>query len=221
MSEKCLTPNSKGSMAYVVKDSRDRSPYWIACYKSATGTRLKKSTKLTNKKAALEVALALEHGEYLAHRGAFSEARLRELLEQTLERAIGTVVQHFTTETWLNEWSDRKATSRPKSAERYGQVVRDFLQSLGNRAKLPLENITDKDILAFRDAEIERGVSNKTANLAVKIISMAFHAALKTGVEREWRQALTGHASAKMNKLYTHRELERLRDAVYVVPSVI
>lgn len=391
MSEYYFTPTVKGVVAYVVKDSRDRSPYWIACYRDASGRRLKKSTKLTNKKAALEVALTLEHGEHLAHRGAFSEARLRELLEQTLERVIGTAVQHFTAETWLNEWSDRKAKSRPKSAERYGQVVRDFLQSLGNRAKLPLENITDKDILTFRNAEVERGVSNKTANLAVKIVSMAFHAALKTnkikfnpcvglealdeesaerepftldeikklvkaadgdwrgailfayftgarlgdtanmrwsavdlserlitftpektkrkkktlrvplhpdleiellrklgvgaaflfptlagrdsggahglsaefiaimrkagvrgsvvrhtangrqnttksfhsfrhsfnsalanaGVEREWRQALTGHASAKMNELYTHRELELLRDAVRVVPSVI
>ena len=178
VSEKCLTPNSKGGMAYVVKDSRERSPYWIACYKDGAGRRLKKSTKLTNKKAALEMALALEHGEHLAHRGAFSEARLRELLEQTLERVIGAV-QRFTAETWLNQWRDRKAKSRPASAERYGQVVRDFLRSLGERARLPLENITDTDILAFRDAEVERGVSNKTANLAVKIVSMAFHAALK------------------------------------------
>src|SRR5262245_27563531 len=168
-------------MAYVTKDSRGRSPYWTACYNSADGRWLKKSTKFTNKKKALEVALALEHGEHLARSGAFTEARLRELLEQTLERVIGAPVEHYTAETWLRWWHERKAKARQASAERYGQVVRDFIGSLGSRAQLPLEHIADKDILAFRNAEIKRGVSNKTANLAVKIISMAFHDALRQG----------------------------------------
>jgi len=73
-----------------------RSPYWIACYTDWTGRRLKKSTKLTNKKNALDVALALEYGEEQARKGAFTEARLRALLEQTLEGVIGTPVQHRT-----------------------------------------------------------------------------------------------------------------------------
>jgi integrase len=168
-------------MASVVKDSRERSPYWIACYTSADKRRLKKSTKLTNKKAALEVALALEHGEDQARKGAFTEARLRELLEQTLERVVGAPVQHYTVETWLKWWHERKAKARPASAERYGQVVRDFLRFLGPRATLPLEHVGVKDILAFRNAETKRGVSNKTANLAVKLVSMAFHDALRQG----------------------------------------
>jgi integrase len=169
-------------MASVVKDPRGRSPYWIACYTDSTGRRLKKSTKLTNKKNALEVALALEHGEEQARQGVFTEARLRDLLEQTLERVVGVPVQHYTIETWLHWWHERKSKARPASAERYGQVVRDFIESLGARAKLPLEHIdADKDVLAFRNAEIKRGVSNKTANLAVKIISMAFHDALRQG----------------------------------------
>ena len=168
-------------MATVVKDYRGRSPYWIACYTDSTGRRLKKSTKLTNKKKALEVALALDHGEYLARSGAFTEARLRDLLEQTLARVTGESVEHYTVESWLHWWHERKSKARPASAERYGQVVRDFIKSLGPRAQLPLEHISDKDILAFRNAETKRGVSNKTANLAVKIVSMAFHDALRQG----------------------------------------
>ena len=168
-------------MATVVKDARDRSPYWIACYTVASGRRLKKSTKLTNKKKALEVALALDHGEHLARSGAFTEARLRDLLKQTLERVTGAPVQDYTVETWLHWWHEGKAKARPASAERYAQVVRDFIKFLGPRANLPLEHIGDKDVLAFRSAEIKRGVSNKTANLAVKIISMAFYKALRQG----------------------------------------
>jgi integrase len=168
-------------MAFVVKDSKGRSPFWIACFVDSSGRRLKKSTKLTNKKKALEVALSLEHGEHLARTGAFTEARLRDLLEQTLERVVGSTVRHYTAEAWLHWWHERKAKARPASAERYGQVVRDFLGSLGPRAKLPLEHISDKDILVFRSAETRRGVSNKTANLAIKIISMPFTDAVRQG----------------------------------------
>jgi integrase len=169
-------------VAYVVKDSKGRSPYWIACYTDLTGRRLKKSTKLTNKKAALEIALALEHGEHLARKGVFTEARLRDLLEQTLERVIGTPVQHHTTRTWFDEWCEEKSKSRtPATAERYAQVARDFLLSLGPRADLPLEHITAKDIRVYRDTGLKKGASNGTANLAVKIVSMAFHKAVRQG----------------------------------------
>src|SRR5215471_10546900 len=103
-------------MATVVKDSRGRSPYWTACYTDATGRRLKKSTRLTNKKKALEVALTLEHGEHLARSGAFTEHRLRELLEQTLARVIGGPVRHDSAQTWFDDWAEQKRKSRPASA---------------------------------------------------------------------------------------------------------
>src|SRR5947208_633802 len=70
-------------MATVVKDSRGRSKYWIACYTDSAGRRLKKSTKLTNKKKALEVALSLEHGEHLARSGAVTETRLQRSVSQS------------------------------------------------------------------------------------------------------------------------------------------
>jgi integrase len=169
-------------MASVIKDYRERSPYWIACYTDSTGRRLKKSTKLTNKKAALEVAFALEHGEEQARKGAFTEARLRDLLEQTLERVIGAPVAHHTCRSWFDEWCKEKSLSRaPATAERYAQVARDFLLSLGPRADLPLEHITAKDIRAYRDAALKKGASNGTANLVVSIVSMAFHKALRQG----------------------------------------
>jgi integrase len=40
------------------------------------------------------------------------------------------------------------------------------------------------------------------------------------GVAQELRQKLTGHASAQMNAQYTHHELEALRAAVLVIPSI-
>ena len=40
------------------------------------------------------------------------------------------------------------------------------------------------------------------------------------GVSQEIRQKLTGHASAQMNAIYTHHELEPLRAAISVIPSL-
>jgi integrase len=60
-------------------------------------------------------------------------------------------------------------------------VKRDFLDSLGKRARLSLAHLTPKDIRAYRDAELTAGKSNKTANLSVKIVGAAFNAAFRQG----------------------------------------
>ena len=49
----------------------------------------------------------------------------------------------------------------------------------------------------------------------------SFNSAMaNAGVSQEVRQKLTGHASAEMNKLYTHHELETLRNAIAKLPSL-
>jgi integrase len=58
--------------------------------------------------------------------------------------------------------------------------------------------------------------------------SLSFHslrhgfvsAMANAGVAQELRQKLTGHASAEMNAQYTHHELESLRGAIGVIPSI-
>jgi integrase len=203
-------------MASVVKDPKGRSPYWIACYTDSTGRRLKKSTKLTNKKAALEVALTLEHGEHLARRGAFTEARLRELLEQTLARVIGGPVRHDTVQTWFNQWLEEKTRSRsPATALRYGQIARDFLASLGSRAELPLEHVTAKDIRAYRDSLLRKGVSGRTVNQSVTIVSTVFRRAQRQG-KLNFNPCLeldTLDEETAQREPFTAQEMKRLLDA--------
>jgi integrase len=40
------------------------------------------------------------------------------------------------------------------------------------------------------------------------------------GIAQEVRQKLSGHASPEMNKRYTHHELEPLRAAIDLMPSL-
>jgi integrase len=188
-------------MPSLTTDSKDRSPYWICCYTSATGQRLKKSTKIrikplpgemrkdgspknaSDKRAeALEVCSAIERAENHAKSGTLTEQAAKKIIGEILERTTGEAMANYTARAWLNLWLDMKEQVRAgKTTTRYRQVVRDFLSSLGGRAGLGLGHITSKDILVYRNGIMGRGRSARTANLSVKVISAAFNSALRQG----------------------------------------
>jgi integrase len=65
------------------------------------------------------------------------------------------------------------------------------------------------------------GAGRSQSSLSFHSLRHTFNAALaNAGVAVEIRQKLTGHASAEMNAIYTHHELEALRAAVSVIPSI-
>jgi integrase len=65
------------------------------------------------------------------------------------------------------------------------------------------------------------GVGRSQSSLTFHSLRHGFVSAMATaGVAQELRQKLTGHASAEMNAQYTHHELESLRAAVSVIPSI-
>jgi Phage integrase SAM-like domain len=186
-------------VASLTKDSLNRSPFWTCCYTSATGQRLKKSTKITvkpvpgemnedgtqktqadKKKEALEFCLALERTENSAKAGTLTEQAAKKYIAEILERTSGEKLHDYTTAKWLEEWlAGKTKTKAPTTAERYKQVKRDFLETLGDRAKLSIAHITPTDIRRYRDAVLAADKSSKTANISVKIVSAAFNAALR------------------------------------------
>ncbi len=158
------------------------SPFWTCCYTNANGQRCKKSTKQTDRQKALEVCLSIERVERFAKAGTLSEQVAKKLIGEIVERTSGEKLHDFTTADWFDEWcKGKEQTKSPATAARYRQVAREFLNAIGNRAKLSLAHITSKDIHVYRDVEIAAGKSPKTANLSVKIVSAAFNAALRQG----------------------------------------
>jgi integrase len=188
-------------MASLTTDWKGRSPYWVCCYTSAAGQRLKKSTKVRikplpgekrkdgtpktagDKRAeAQDFCRTLEIAENNAKAGILTERAAKKLIADIVERTTGETLHNHTVSNWLTEWQAGKADAKGKStAERYAQVVREFLDSLGTRSKLALTHITPKDIRVYRDAQLAAGTSNNTANDAVGIVSTAFNAALRQG----------------------------------------
>jgi integrase len=181
------------------KDSRGRSPFWICCYTSATGQRLQKSTKITikpfkgekrkdgspktiaDKRAeALEACLGIERAENHAKNGTLTEQQAKKIIGEIVERTTGEPLRNYKVRDWLDQWLDMKEQVRAgKTMDRYRQVIRDFIASLGNRANLALAHITPKDVLTYRNSITRAGKTARTANLSVKVVSAALNAAVR------------------------------------------
>jgi len=65
------------------------------------------------------------------------------------------------------------------------------------------------------------GEGRSQSSLSFHSLRHSFNSALANAdVAQEIRQKLTGHASAQMNEVYTHRELEPLRKAIAKLPRI-
>src|SRR5262249_18845139 len=135
-------------MPYVVRHASGRSPFWYAVYRDETGRRIKKSTKLTSKSKALEMAHTLQKAAKEARAHRLTEARARELLGELLEGLNGESLPVYTLEAWLEHFVKQKQKSRAnKTAVRYEQVTKDLVEFLGPaRARLNIAAITSKDV---------------------------------------------------------------------------
>jgi integrase len=130
----------------------------------------------------MEVCLSIERAERFAKSGTLTEQAAKKIIGEIVERTTGEPLHNHAAEDWFNEWQAGKAqTKSAATVERYRQVTREFLESLGSRAKLSLAHITPKDIRTYRNAELAAGKSSKTANNSAKIVSAAFNAALRQG----------------------------------------
>jgi integrase len=169
-------------MASVVKDAKGRSPFWYACYRDADGRRLKKSTELTAKSKALEMARGLEKAALEKKKGALTEARARVLLGEILQGITGQALRVYSVREWLAEFVKQKKKARAeKTAARHEQMMDEFVEFIGDRADKNIAGITSSDIAAFRDKRQSRGLTPATVNLDVKVLSAAFNRALKQG----------------------------------------
>lgn len=169
-------------MPYVVKHGGGESPYWYAVYRDETGKRRRRSTKLTSKSKALEMAYALAKAAKLARENTLTEARTRELLSEILQSVNGEGLRVFTVAQWFDHFVKQKQKSRASQTSKYhAQMMREFLAFLGHKAHLNIAAISSKDIADFRNHRESRGLAPSTLNVDLRYLSSAFNAALKQG----------------------------------------
>jgi integrase len=174
-------------MAYLVRDARSRSPYWYGVYLvvSPEGQRrwVRKSTKRRKRVEAKEILDAWQKTADRAAAGNLDQARIREIVLETVERVTGKRTDSPTVSEWLERWirAERGAVAAGTMV-RYEQIIRDFLSSIGTQAHAPLEALSTDTILEFKERWLSGGRSPRTVNQTIKILKRPFKIALDEGL---------------------------------------
>ena len=170
-------------MASLHKDARGRSPFWYCAFYGADGRRTLRSTKETDRKAALKTCLAWESAAAKARQKELTAAQARKVIAEMVAVSSGENLEFFTVSQWMEQWLANKTGGASENTMlRYRQVVRDFLASLGSRAKASLAGVSPGDIVSFRDKLRSEGRAVSTCNMVVKkVLSVPFEAARKMG----------------------------------------
>ena len=169
-------------MASIHKNSAAGSPYWFAAYRGADGRRLKKSTKTTDRRLALEMAVQWEKAAMAGRAGTITEVQTRKVLNEILEAATGEPMHFATVKDFFTDWlKDKEGAKKTRTSQKYAPLTSSFLSSLGKRAQLSLAAIGPADLRQWRSSLEKKGLSPATVNGSVKIVSSAFERARRLG----------------------------------------
>jgi hypothetical protein len=156
--------------------------YWG---RSPDGQRqwVRKSTKKRKRSEAKEILDAWQKTADRAAAGNLDQARIREIVLETVERVTGKRTDSPTVSEWLKRWiRTEKGAVAARTMMRYEQIVRDFLNALGGQAQAPLEALSTDTILAFKERWLFGGRSPRTVNQTIKILKRPFKIALEEGL---------------------------------------
>lgn len=199
---------------------RTKSRFYTACYTTRDGRQLKRSTKTTDKRQALQIALEYERVERQAASGAVTTLQLRKVINDISERVTGDTLLAPSVEDYLNDWlKGIKTRNRAATIQRYDKTVRLFLEGLNGKAKQPVTAVTPKDIESFLNCRLESGVAPQTAIIDLKTLNTAFRRADAYGiiVKNPVAAVRPPKTDRSEREVFTHEEVQKILEAA---PSV-
>ena len=161
------------------------SPFWMACFTDETGRQLKRSTKLTDRKAAMRVADSLEEAASKARCSELTRAAAVKVLNELMERTHGEGLDSRSTRQHFTDYVaglEARGT-KPGTLKRYRPIFDGFLAHLGDaRANARLASVSTQEVQSFRDAELREGKTPGTADFALKVLNGVFEDARRSAV---------------------------------------
>jgi len=189
-----------------------RSPYWHGAFYLPDGRRAIRSTKQRKKSKALEVVLAWAKASQLAKEQRLTDVQARRVIADIHAIANRETLTQYNAEGFIKEWLENKLPSIAESSiSAYEKAAAEFTQHLGQRAKLPVEAITAKDVLSFR-AEMAKRVSAGTVNQKILILRgcWTWGARLSLVAENPFKQVEMATGETTERRAFTAEELREL-----------
>jgi len=174
-------------MASLHRDRRGRSPFWYCAYDvtqpDGTRRRIQRSTKVTDKKQAVQICHTWAKASNLS--GKLTPDRAREIIAAGVEdvlAASGETLPSATVRNWGQRWLEIKSVEAQTSTHtRYELGLRAFLDFLGAKADRDLNTLTADTVLRFRE-EGSKTLSVATVNTNLKIVRACLNAAFRQGL---------------------------------------
>lgn len=160
---------------------KEKSKFWFACFTLKDGTRTQRSTKTADRKRAQKIADQFED----AARNEMTARQVQRVISELYRDITGDALHFPTVREHFQSWLERKKPEiAPTSYHSYSRKSQDFLSWLGGRADRQITFITRNDVVAFRNAELER-ISPQTVNDEIKWLRMVFKTARDDGQIQE------------------------------------
>jgi integrase len=132
----------------------------------------------------MKFAMQLQRAADMANERTLTEEKARELVGEIVASIHGGEgMRTFTVQGWFDHFRKIKAKSQgAKTAAKYEQVARRFLDFLGPKVALNILAITSEDVRKFREHREASGLSATTLNDDLTILSAIFNGAWRDHV---------------------------------------
>lgn len=167
------------AMAFLFKGPKNKN--WVAGFLDIRGKRRNRSTGSTNRREAQRIADSYED----AARKRRTIRQVREVISELHESVTGEELQELSVKDFVTSWLKRKAPETADSTLKfYKGSTKKFVDFLGERKTLNLSEVTQAEILNFRN-ELAQTLLAKTVNHDLKCLKMLFKAAKREGLISE------------------------------------
>lgn len=203
-------------MAFLVK--HPQSKYWVAGFYDCNGKRRRRSTKIVAMESTRKRAMKIADEFELAAKQVRTARQVRKVITELHRELSGIELPCATVHQYSDSWIQRKRNEvKPSTLAYYKSKTNAFIDFLGPRADREIAEVTNADIVKFRDVLAAR-VTAKTVNHTIKAIRMLFGDARIEGYVSEdpcegVRSVRTNYAEIIEVRPFT---LEELRSVIAV-----
>jgi integrase len=187
---------------------KPRSPFYFARFMLPDGSRTDRSTKLTDRRQAMKLAMQWEE----AASKRITEAQARKVLSDIHEQIHGSPLKTRSVAEYRTEWlASAKGSVEPITLKTYSQAADEFVEFLGDQATRPIQHVTRSHVTAWRNASAAKA-SQRTSNNKLKIVRIMFGAAVRDGLLTENPAAMvkTLKAADSTRRPFTLPELQAI-----------